>query len=268
MLIKKYDFGDKQQIKIVVLGDLHLGDKLCDLPLIKKTIDYIKNTEDCYAIVNGDIMNNAIPGSKSDQVAEALTMEQQQDLAVELLFPIKEKIIAFAPGNHENRTYRLTGINPLRYVAKVLGLTDRYASEAYYIDIKMRYKGDNKKASHFKIFGMHGAYGGGRKVGSSANALQEMSAVVANANLYVRSHTHNHISFNDDVYIISERGNMTRARRTYYNANAFLKYGGYAEDKGYRLTDVQPAVINVTIASGKDEFGKNEVYFKTDIIKI
>lgn len=268
MLIKKYDFEDKQQFKLVVLGDLHLGDGLCDLQLIKMAVNYIKDTPDCYAIVNGDIMNNAIPGSKSDQIGEVLTMEEQQDLAVELLFPIKEKIIMFAPGNHENRSYRLTGINPLRYVAKVLGLTDRYASEAYIIDIKTRYKGENKQASHYKIYGMHGAYGGGRKVGSAANALQEMSAVVANANLYVRSHTHNHISFNDDVYMLSDRGNLVRVRRTYYNANAFLKYGGYAEDKGYRLTDVQPAVINVTIYNGKDANGKSEVYFKTDIIKI
>lgn len=268
MLVKKYDFGEKQQFKIVVLGDLHLGDALCDLDLIKSTIDYVKKTKDCYVIVNGDIMNNAIPGSKSDQISEALTMEQQQDLAIELLTPIKDRILVIAPGNHENRTYRATGINPLRYVARALGLSDRYASEAYLINIKTRYKGNNKNSNYFKIFGMHGAYGGGRRIGSAANALQEMSAVVANANLYVRSHTHNHISFNDDVYIVSPQGNLTRVRRTYYNANAFLKYGGYAEDKGYRLTDTTPAVINVRICKGVDNFGKTEIYFSQDIIKI
>lgn len=269
MTIKNYDFMDKQSFKLVVLGDMHLGDPLCDLDLIKETINFVKNTPDCYVIINGDIMNNAIINSKSDTISETLTMEQQQDLAIELFYPIKERILIIADGNHENRTYKLTGINPLRYVARALGCLDKYTHETYLINIRMAYKGNSKNSSTFRIFGQHGSYGGGRKVGSAANTLQEMSAVVANANLYIRSHTHNHISFHDDCYIVSQYGNLIRHRRTYYNAMAFLKYGGYAADKGYRLTDVAPSVLNIRICKQfNKELKKDEVFFKTDIIKI
>ena len=40
----------KNMFKLMVLGDLHIGDALCDLELIKDTIDYVKKNKDCYVI--------------------------------------------------------------------------------------------------------------------------------------------------------------------------------------------------------------------------
>jgi hypothetical protein len=269
MLIKKYDLGNIQTFKIVVLGDFHLGDENSDIVLIKQTIDYIKKTPNCYVIINGDMLNIAIPGSKSDSVAETMTIEQEQDLAIELLYPIKDKIIVITNGNHEDRIYRLTGINPLRYVAKALGCLDKYTPGAYVLNLKTCHNSNPKHSIAYKVFGMHGAYGSSRKIGSIANALQDMSIVIPNANLYIRSHTHNQVSFSDDCLAFNDRGNLTRVRRTYYNANAFLKYGGYAESKGYRITDLLPSVINVRVEREVDkELVKDAVFFKTDIIKI
>ena len=52
-------------------------------------------------------------------------------------------------------------------------------------------------------------------------------------------------------------------QRTFYNANAFLKYGGYAEQKGYRPTDRTPSVITV-----KGFRKNNNVVLKTNIVRI
>ena len=52
-------------IQIIPLADLHIGDAQCDLALINRTINYIKNTPNAFTIVNGDIIN-AIKVSKSN----------------------------------------------------------------------------------------------------------------------------------------------------------------------------------------------------------
>ena len=81
------------EFQIMVLGDMHIGDDLCDIKLIKETIDYVKNTKNCYVILNGDLLNNALKTSKSDVYKETMTMEEEQDLLIDLLKPIKNKIL-------------------------------------------------------------------------------------------------------------------------------------------------------------------------------
>jgi predicted MPP superfamily phosphohydrolase len=108
--------------QLMVLGDIHIGDPLCDLQLVKNTIKYIKETPNCYVILNGDMINNALKTSKSDIYTETMSIEDQQDLLIELLEPIKEKILFICSGNHEYRTHLAAGINPLRYVARELGI--------------------------------------------------------------------------------------------------------------------------------------------------
>ena len=43
--------------------------------------------------MNGDLINNALKTSKSDTYKEQMTMEEEQDLLIELLTPIKNKIL-------------------------------------------------------------------------------------------------------------------------------------------------------------------------------
>ena len=74
--------GESNKFKLVALGDLHIGDKLCDLDLIKDTLAYVKKNKDCYVILNGDLMNNALKTSKSDSYLEQMTIEEEQDLLI------------------------------------------------------------------------------------------------------------------------------------------------------------------------------------------
>lgn len=98
-------------IKIFPLSDLHIGSAECDIKLIKETIEFIKNTKDCYVILLGDILDTALKNSKTDIYSETLSLADSQKLAVELLTPIKDKIIAMTPGNHENRVWKEVGID-------------------------------------------------------------------------------------------------------------------------------------------------------------
>lgn len=259
----KANLGKQNQIQIVVLGDLHVGDKLCDIDLIKETIEYIRTRKYCYAILNGDLMNNALKTSKSDSYVESMTMADQQEMLIDLLLPIKDKILVMTTGNHEYRTNLLAGINPLKPVAIALGIKDKLVDSSYILDLSFgTVKGD--RPIKYTVFGIHGGDGTGKRIGITANALQDMANVVCNADLYIHSHTHNQISYSDAVYVFNKpKHRIEEHQRTYYNANAFLKYGGYAEQKGYRLTDRSPSVIVINGFRKKDD-----VKVVTDIVRI
>ena len=61
---------DFNKLEIHTFADLHLGDQHCDKKLIQQRIDYVKNTDNAYAILNGDLFNNATKTSVSDSYAE------------------------------------------------------------------------------------------------------------------------------------------------------------------------------------------------------
>lgn len=244
----------KNSFQLMILGDMHIGDELCDLDLIKETIDYVKNTKDCYAILNGDLINNALKTSKSDSYKEQMTIEDEQDILIELLRPIKDKILVVATGNHEYRTSLIAGINPLRAVTYALGIKNKLVENSYLLNIEFgTNRGVKKSTNKYVIFGIHGGSGGGRRAGATANALQDMALVRPDMDLYIHSHTHTQINYNDMIFLYDRSSKKTKEhQRTFYNANAFLKYGGYAEQKGFKPADRNPSVLVVNALRKKD----------------
>ena len=94
MQVIKFDLPDDvDSLEIHTLADLHIGDNFCDIELVRNTIDYISDTENAYVILNGDLMNNATKTSVSDSYAEKLSPMEQISTLVDLLTPIKHKII-------------------------------------------------------------------------------------------------------------------------------------------------------------------------------
>lgn len=111
------------------LSDWHIGDNSCDMALIKAEVEHIKATPNAYCILNGDLCNTALKTSVSDIYSEKLSPMEQLNMCVELLEPIKEKILLITSGNHENRTYKSDGIEIMRLIARQLDCEDRYCGE-------------------------------------------------------------------------------------------------------------------------------------------
>ena len=168
-------------------------------------------------------------------------------------------------GNHEDRTKVSAGINPLKPVAIALGIRNKFVENSYVLNISFGANSGNSACpNNYLVYGMHGGHGGGRRAGATANALQEMSWVRPDMDLYIHSHTHTKINYNDIILLYNRKTKKTvEHQRTFYNANAFLKYGGYAEKKGYKPTDRTPSVITVNAIRTKDG-----MITKTNIIRI
>ena len=235
-----------EEITIIPIADVHIGDKLSNLKLFKQVLERIKNEPNTFTIINGDVCNMALKNSKSNVYGDSLSPMQQVIKTVEYLQDIKDKILVIATGNHEDRTAKETDIDVMRLVARELGIEDRYASAWWYLyltfgqDIKGR-------AITYAITGVHGFGGGGRKSGSKINNLESMSLVVI-ADLYIMSHYHKQISTKGCIYLPYYQSKaLSKQELHYLITNSFVESdNGYAEKMGFppSNTSITEAQLN------------------------
>ena len=257
---------EENNLRLYVLSDMHLGSSEADVPTLKRIIEHIKQDPNMRVILLGDILDTALKNSKTDIYSETMSIADAQKLAIELLTPIKDKIIGMTPGNHENRVWREVGIDLSLWIAEKLGLQDVYRNNGIALSLKFG-KDSNKNPFTLNIFGQHGAYGGGRKLGAAMNALEDLDGIVANADIFVRAHTHQPITGSRKVYLFNEYGNLEEKVKYYFNAPSVLNYGGYAYEKGYKPTDDSPCYLNIR-AYSKRVGTKLNKYFKIDKISL
>lgn len=222
--------SDLKKLEIVTFADVHYGDKLCDLDLLKERIEYVKNTPYAYCILNGDLMNNSTKNSVGDVYSEQLTPTEQIIQLAELFEPIKDKIICLDTGNHEFRSWKWDGIDLTKMLAIQLGIEDKYANESALIFLRfgnLGPKGNNRKVP-YSIFVTHGS-GGGRKEGAKAIRLADMASIV-DADIYIHSHTHLPMVMKQAFHRVDLRSStVSLVPKLFVNTAAMLNYGGYGE---------------------------------------
>lgn len=234
-------------VEIHTFADLHIGDKFCDMELIKERIEAVKNNEKAYVILNGDIVNNATKTSVSDCYAEELSPMEQISRFVELFEPIKDKIIAITSGNHENRTYNKEGVDITGLCARQLGLQDVYSKTSALIFLrvgKQSLKRHNRPVCYV-IHCLHGS-GGGRKEGAKAIRLADMASIV-DADIYIHSHTHLPMTMKQGFYR-TDTSNSTFAivDKLFVNTAASLNYGGYGEAFEFKPSSKDTPIIHLS----------------------
>lgn len=232
MKVIKRDLGEQfKSIKILALSDMHIGDSLCNLKLIRSVLEEVKNSDNTFIILNGDLMNNSIRNSVSSIYDEVYSPMEALVKLCDLLEPVKDRILVIHPGNHEWRTYKEDGIDIIRLVARQLGIEDRYSDGWWYLYLTLG-MGNKQRPIMYTITGVHG-YGGGRKNGGKINNLVEMSDKVI-ADVYVMSHTHTPIMTRNTIYVPDyQHRSLVQKDKYYLMTNSFLEYGGYGEQYGY-----------------------------------
>lgn len=56
---------DLKELHIIPISDVHIGDKLSNLKLLKQALETIKKSPNTFTILNGDLCNTALKNSKS-----------------------------------------------------------------------------------------------------------------------------------------------------------------------------------------------------------
>lgn len=220
-----------EPIEILPIADLHIGDRYSNDALIARIIDSVKTRPNRYAVLVGDLMNTAIAGSKSDSYAETLTPQEQLEKCQKMLEPIRDRILAIVPGNHEERIARQVGVDMPRILAKTLQLEEVYNDTAALLFLKFG-RTKHARAVYYTIYVNHG-HGGGRRPGGKLNSLHDY-ALIVDADCYIVGHTHMPASYKSQTYRVSpQRGVAVLREQLFVNTASALGYGGYGRRGGY-----------------------------------
>lgn len=153
---------DLDKLEVHTLADWHIGEKGCKINEIKAVLKHIQDTPYAYAILNGDLMNNATKTSVSDCYSEQMKPQEQLQTLCDLIEPIKDKVLFISQGNHEARTYKSDGIDLTALMAKQLGIYDKYAREGGVLFLRFGENSLTHRRMCYTFYITHGS-GGGKK---------------------------------------------------------------------------------------------------------
>lgn len=112
---------DKRRLQVFQMTDVHLGAKTYIKEAFKQQIKKIKKTRFTKVILTGDILENNTKTSVGEGVyEETMTPNDQLLEIIDILRPIKNKIIGISRGNHEKRTSKSEGIDLCDVIARNL----------------------------------------------------------------------------------------------------------------------------------------------------
>ena len=233
-----------EQIEVHPMADLHLGDIHSDFKAIMEKIEHIKNTDNAYCILDGDLMDAAIATSIGDTYGANLQPMEQLKQCVKIFEPIKDKILAVLPGNHEHRIYKSDGIDITELMCSQLGIASRYSPTTALLFI--RFGRQNSKGHHrpqlYTAYVTHGS-GGGRKEGGKINRLADLASIV-DADIYVHAHTHLPLIFRESFFRVSgSNSSVNEVEKLFVNTASSLQYGGYGDKQGYKPASRKSPVI-------------------------
>ena len=246
-------------VGVIVLSDLHYGNPYCSVKHFQRTVDFIQKTDNCRCFLNGDLLEAVTKQSKGDIYQQKLTPQQQRDDVLDLLLPIKDKVLGVTTGNHEQRIYNETGVDLTADIAMALKVPYRPEGMLY----KLSFGGGNEwhKNKPYVFWGYisHG-YGGARTRGAKAVKVERMSTWI-HADWYCMSHDHI-VNVAPNVYLMPDNrgipdsdgfltGKVTAKREMLVKSNAYLKWGGYAEQGGFPPSDLATPLIQLLTLKSK-----------------
>ena len=246
-------------LQVIVLSDLHYGNPYSSVKHCQRTVDYVYHNN-CVCFINGDMCEVATRSSKGDVYTQRLTPQQQRDDVIDMLLPIKDKILGVTTGNHEQRIYNETGVDISKDIATALGVP--YRAEGMLFKLSFGSGNNRMKDAPFVFWSYitHG-YGGARTKSAKAVKAERTGTWIPQCDWVAMSHDHV-VNVAPDVDFVPDNrgtvgkdgfisGKITAHRKMLVKTNAFLKWGGYAEMGGFPPSDLTTPLIQLLTPQSK-----------------
>ena len=232
------------EVEVYCVHDVHYGNEMFRQDKWDRLKAEILEKPNRYVIFVGDLMENAIPNSKSDVFSQTATPMAQQTWVSEQLTHLKDRVIAIIPGNHENnRSTKVCGLYPLYDCALFAGLKAAYRQNFAFVDIGVGSGGHGKgKQQHYVGYLVHKAKD--MKNFSSADFIDGIDFMMF-------GHDHDPKDHSRAKLVYDPRNRSVTVKNVeVVNSGSFLNYGGYAATSGYRPNSSKMYKL---ILSGKRE---------------
>lgn len=224
-----WHFKENADINLWLIGDVHLGARECDEKRFKADIDEIAADPAAKVVLLGDMINNATKSSVSNVYEETYSPSESIEIAVKMLEPIKDKILAACGGNHELRSGKEVDLDPAYTIMCRLGLSQLYRKNGVFLKVMCgSVNGSGRSNPTYTMYMTHGS-GAGTTPGAGANRMHKTQAIFEGIDIFAQGHIHKAINFYPERIRFDTHNNKVTARTIVCCvAPSYLKYGGYA----------------------------------------
>lgn len=219
-------YESDNEVHLYIVADAHVGAHGFDKKGFQKYIAQIAADPYAAVAVLGDLLGNAVQGSKGCVFSQRIMPQKQIEMVISLLTPIKDKIIFFCIGNHCERTFRQTGSDPGYTMALGLNCLDKYNFVHGFITIKAA-------GNTYKIYATH-------NIGKSESKLKTMARAHPDCDIIMGGHIHQ-----SKVVPVAQQLHSGKVRTTYaITCAAWLKDDSYAISAAYEpVSNTQPVIV-------------------------
>lgn len=213
------------EVHVYIIADVHKGAHGFCEKAFKRYIAKIKADPLAVVIILGDLIDNATQGSKGCMFSQREMPQKQIETIISMLYPIRDKIIFFCIGNHEERTFRQTGSDPGYTMCLGLGCLDKYNYVQGYISI-------TACGQTYKFYVTH-------NIGKSENKLKTTARAHPDCDFVLGAHIHEAKVVPVDQQLYSGK------IRTQYavTSTAWIADESYAISAAYEPLGIRPPVI-------------------------
>lgn len=209
---------------------------------------YLKKIEgdpNAAVLLAGDLLNNGVKSSKTDVYKEKHPPDIQKEMMIDLLMPIRSKIVAGVSGNHEYRTVRESCQDVMKDVFMGLQIKDCYSPDAAFVKISLGEKSRNRKPATYMIYLSHGS-GGGAMLGAGVSRQDNYHFAIEGVDISVTGHTHRPTKTPSARLMFDSRNNsVVRGNTLIFVCTAWLEYGGYPVRGQLKPTAFYPETIRL-----------------------
>lgn len=173
-------------IELFPFSDVHWGHKCCDKKNHNLDVKEVGKRPNRFAFLNGDNIENSLGDSAGGAawMEQDAMPEQQVDQVTEVYRRIAHKIVVARPGNHEERSEKKTGINPLKIVCERLKIP--YFAGPSNMEIIWR-------GYRWTFFMKHGT-GGSNSPGGKLNNAGKDRMYTDFRNFFIMGHVHDEMT--------------------------------------------------------------------------
>lgn len=215
-----------KDIVVYPLADVHYGSVEHNEAAWNATCKEILEQDNAYVILGGDLVNNSIRNSVGAGVyTDTKTPMEQKMWMAEMLEPLRSRVLAILPGNHEMRSFKETGSEMTFDVACKLNIEDLFRFNMVFMNIKI---GDDSHSSYnFAI--THGT--GGGSTGAAVNR-NERFGNIDGLDCFIVGHNHKGAVTRPSKLVIDpKRGMVYQKEYLVVSMVSWMEYGGYAMSK-------------------------------------
>lgn len=244
MIVRRFE--ERPNLTIIPVSDVHLGAAEHMAKEWAAFCDMVLSNEDVYLILAGDLINNTTRSSVANIFEETLRPREQKKQMVEMLSPIRDRILCSVGGNHERRSIKDADDDPCYDIMCKLDVEHLYRENIAFLKIQMgKPRASGIKNPTYTLAITHGT-GGGIYTGAAVNRNERFGYTIDGIDCLVVGHTHKPtISQPGKIKIDHQHNQVRLSDFKVVSTTSWLKFGGYAAQKMLLPSSHAPQIITL-----------------------